>query len=514
MNKTELKQALDDYKRKSDFIRKATLDTIIKETSEQQERRVKHLLKPENYGELFDHYFGLGTPIPMADSHCAKFHIEAYNQLYKNNIITLFLKWSREFAKSVHSNVGFPFGLMQSELAKFFVTVGINQDRATLLLSDLQMQLESNQRIIADFGVQKVHGSWADGEFETEKGCYFLALGIDQPFRGLRRLSNRVHYANVDDCEDRKVAQNERLVRERGEKILSDLGGAFGKTSERLVISNNFVENKGLVAYLHNKKKGLKYTQESCKNWHDGNYNSPWPERYTNEDVKRKIDNTDPITFRREYMQIPTTEGALFKPEWIRYKAAKPLNEYRAIVGHWDLSYTAEGDYKAMALLGATENEIHVLDVFCRKCDITEAMDYHFTLVKKLHKNGATAAFYYDATAAQQAVYTEIFWQSATKHKCYETPIPEHASVDKYLRIEATLMNLLFNRRLAFADYLRENVDCKQGVEQLLVFEKGSKAHDDFPDTLEAAARLIQMYSYDEDVAFTPVLPPHKRKGY
>lgn len=514
MTKTQLQEAQEAYRRRSDFIYKATIETIIGETDAQREERVKRLLKPENYGDFFDYYFGIDTAIPMADSRCARFHIDSYVELFRMPVINQFRLWSRSFAKSVHSNVGNIFGLKQCGLTQFHVTVGINQDRANLLLADLQIQLESNQRIIADFGEQKVYGGWADGEFETMDGCYFLSLGIDQPFRGLRRLSNRVTSATVDDIEDREVAKNERMVCKRGEKITSDLIPAFSKDKKRLIVANNFIENKGVIAWIKDKKKDSKYTRISWVNWVDERGNSPWPERFDKDATQLIIDDTDPITYKREYLQTPVTEGAIIKQNWIVHKTPKPLHEYRVLLGHWDLSYTSEGDYKAFALVGATANEIHVLDVYCRKGDLTEATDYHFNLVKKLRKSGATAIFYYDATAAQEEIFGDVWTMEAAKHKCYEIPLPAHTNVDKYLRIEATLVNLLFNKRLFFADYLKDAPDFKTGKDQLLVFEKGSRAHDDFPDTLEAACRLVQGYTYPEDSNFKPVIGRVKRGGY
>ncbi len=514
MNRSQLKEAIDDYRRRSDFIKKATLETIYIETQEQRESRVKMLLKPENYGLFFNYYFGKDCSIPMADSDCAKFQIDSYKEIYKNDVITQFRLWSRGFAKSVHSDVGNPFALKQAGLVKFITIVGINEDRAKLLLSDLQIHLESNQRIIKDFGEQKVYGSWLDGEFETLDGGYFLALGIDQPFRGLRRFANRVDLAIIDDIEDRKLAKNEKLVRERGEKILSDLAPAFGKDSKRMIIANNLIENKGVISYILNKKKDSPYTKISRVDFLDKNGKTPWPERYNLKDIDIVLKDTDPITYKREYMQIPVTEGALFKPAWIIYKEPLDYSKYNMLLGHWDLSYTTEGDYKAFVFLGATDKEIHVLDVFCRKCDITEATDYHFNFTKKLLNKGAAAIFFYDATAAQQAVYSEIFIQEAAKHKTYTIPLPMHANVDKYLRIEATLINLLFNKRLVFSEKLRDTPDLKSGLEQLLVFERGSKAHDDFPDTLEAGCRLIQNYITPEEDYFKPIIHKNKRKGF
>jgi len=256
MNKKELRDAVANFKEYSAFVRKATVESIVGETEGQKQKRIELLLKPENYGLFFNHYLGKDTPIPMADSDCAWYHLKWYEELYRKPFLTQFRIVFRGGAKSVHSNVGNVLSLKQSGLIKFFLVIGINELRAKLLLADLQVQFESNQRLIKDFGPQISYGNWSDGMFETTDRCYFMSLGIDQPFRGLRHYANRIDMASVDDVEDRKVALNPRIVQERGEKILGDLVPAFGKHSQRLLVSNNYVTRTGIINYLL-KKKGL-----------------------------------------------------------------------------------------------------------------------------------------------------------------------------------------------------------------------------------------------------------------
>jgi len=43
-----------------------------------------------------------------------------------------------------------------------------------------------------------------------------MALGIEQPFRGLRHYATALKLVSVDDVEDRKVALNKLIVQERG----------------------------------------------------------------------------------------------------------------------------------------------------------------------------------------------------------------------------------------------------------------------------------------------------------
>ena len=246
--------------------------------------------------------------------------------------------------------------------------------------------------------------------------------------------------------------------------------------------------------------------------------NPSWPERYSIQDCERIKKDTDTFTYQREYCNKPVEEGKIFKAEWIRYRKAKPLATFACLLGHWDLSYKKEGDYKAMALLGFDELGLIILDLFCRKCELTEAVYYHFDLVKKLHDHGTGAGFYFDATAAQEEVFRPVFEQEAFKRRIFEIPLPDRtAVVDKFLRIEATLTNVFFNKTLAFAEYLKDTPDCITAVDQLLAFEKGSHANDDFPDTLEAAVRLTTKYAWDAngpDAVFKPIIRSHKRKGF
>ena len=87
-----------------------------------------------------------------------------------------------------------------------------------------------------------------------------MAVGIDQPFRGLKRYSHRIDLAIVDDVEDRKIASNPRRLHERCEKITRDLMQAFHKDRRRLVLCNNLSTRQGIIAHLMAQMKHLKNT--------------------------------------------------------------------------------------------------------------------------------------------------------------------------------------------------------------------------------------------------------------
>ncbi len=545
MTKTELKELLERFKTQTRRINKATLEDLIEETPEEQGARIKHLLKPENYGAFFNYYFGKDTPIPLADSECAWFHTDVYKKLYNNAFITLFNLIFRGGAKSTHANLGYPFALKQSEKASFFLVVGANELRAAMLLQDLQVQFEANNRIIKDFGVQKSYGNWTDGMFETTDRCTFMSLGIDQPFRGLRANGVRLEYASVDDIEDRKRSMNTVLTSEYVDKVTGDIQGAFSKRSERTIINNNYFTDTGFIAGLL-KKKGYKpkklntkrnfvkkekyssiYLVNLTTRYYEDIEANPecewepsWKERYSKEDCLRKIEQhkNDKATLSNEFYNTPIKVGRMFKPKMIKWVDPRPLSEYMLLVGFWDFSYTSQGDTKAFALIGCTETDYTLLNIFCRNCDISDALYYHFSNSIKWQKKNPSFISFYDANVAQRAVYEPVLTSASRRYHSFSIPLATHNTTDKYTKISTTLQNAFGSGKMFFSRKIEEHPDWEEASLQLFSFEKGCKTHDDFPDALaEALIQTQLLFAVDEEddnEENKPIIGRKKRGGY
>jgi len=518
MTKTELKTAMESFNERSKVIRESTYESLAlrKETAKEQEDRIKFLLKPENYNTFFDYYFGINTPTPLADAPCADFHQSSYMKVYNDPFIIQFRRWFRGAAKSIHTNVGNFLHLKQNDMTFFSLLIGRNQDASNLLLGDIQMHLESNERIIKDFGMQMSYGKWSDGEFETNDGKYFKALGLNQPFRGLRRGGYRPDLASVDDVEDRKEAKNKELTKEKCDKITGDLRKAFHLHRGRLIIPQNLIVRDGINESLEKKFKNSKHFHMSLVNLRDKKGNPSWHQRYTNKMVDDIDNDTDHYTSQREDYNNPIEEGKRFKKEWIRYQKIPKNTVWNAFIGYWDLSYKATGDFKAYWLLGVTQQKIYALDVFCRRTSLDEAIAWHYDKAQQRASEGTSALEYFDATAAQESVYLPIFTAEAQRRGFFQIPMADHTQgVDKHLRIDATLTNVLFNGTLVFAHYLEGTEDMKRAEEQILSFEKGTKSPDDAPDALEAGVRKAQLYfTADIQKWGKPIIHPHKRGGF
>jgi hypothetical protein len=513
MTKTELKEAKERYFMLSKMIQEATSKSLENETTDQQQDRIKRLLKPENYIEFFDYYFGVNSGLPLADAPSAKFHHDSYLKVFKDNKIRQFREWYRGAAKSIHTNVGNILHLKENNELFFAVLIGANEGLSKILLSDLQMHFESNERIIKDFGQQLSYGNWADGEFQTKDGRFFKALGLNQPFRGLRFGQYRPDFASVDDCEDRDRAKRPEMVRKYGEKITGDLKKAFHKERGRLIIPNNYIVKDGLLDFLKEKFKDSKHldisrvnlatqniTAQDCRKRTD--WEPSWKERYTRDEVIDIIEDDDHYTSQREDFNNPIEEGKLFKAHDMIHTKIAENEVFDGLLDHWDLSYTGTGDYKAGVLLGIKGIKLFVLEVFCQRCEINSAMEVRAQWFKKYLKKGYNMMGFFDATAAQQAVYTPIILQSAEDNKCPNIPMPMHQEGDKHNRIAAGITNALFRKILFWDESLKirskEHYDLF--MKQVLAFEKGTTSNDDAPDTLERGITLSQtFFGFSED---------------
>ena len=157
----------------------------------------------------------------------------------------------------------------------------------------------------------------------------------------------------------------------------------------------------------------------------------------------------------------------IFKTDWNSNAKPKPLNEYQLLIGHWDFSYSNTGDTKAFALLRIDSCSYTLLDVFCRRCDLETALEYHYVNAKKWYKVNNACVFFYDASVAQQTIYEPLLWRASSKHNSFHIPQPEHSSTDKYLRIEATLTSVLSSGKLLFSENLKESGDWEEARFQI-----------------------------------------------
>lgn len=397
--------------------------------------------------------------------------------------------WARGHAKSTHSNILIPLWLkiQKDKSFRVMVLVGKSQDNAVTLISDLQAELEHNQRYINDYGPQLKYGNWEEGRFVTKDERAFYALGRGQSPRGLRYRQYRPDYIVVDDLDDDELCRNPARVEKMYDWLLEALFGAMDMGRGRFVMVGNLISKTSVLAKL-SENKAFNVTQVNAL---DKNGKPSWKEKYTLQDIRSMIETLGYRKSQKELFNNPVVEGAVFKQEWIEWINPLPLSKYKRIIAYIDpsLKNTRTADYKAIMVVGSTGSQLHILKAFVRKCSVNEMVRWLFDFQNALAES-VVCEYYMEANFAQDLILDEFDKEGQSRGQLLPVRKDLRKKPDKFARIEA--ISPLFERGLIKLNAReKNNPDMQVFLEQLLSFEKGSRSHDDAPDALEGAVYLL-----------------------
>lgn len=438
-----------------------------------------------DYNFFVREYFG-----HIARSENAKFHTSAANKVLKNPFIRALFKWFRGCAKSTHFTVFMPMWLKIQEPRQInvMVLVSKSQEAAIGLLSDLQAELQYNERYIKDFGEQVKSGDWTEGKFRTVDGCMFVALGRGQSPRGLKDRSKRPDYIIIDDIDDDEIINNSKRIGKIFDWCLTALFGTMEGGRGRFIMVGNKI-GKDCVLARYEQTEGVEVTTVNIL---DKNGESSWPENYTLSEILSMRTFMGERRFQKEYMNNPVNEGTVFLDKHIRYGKILPLLQYKYLVCYTDPSFkdSSTADYKATMLLGKAPNgEYHLLKAYADQTSASMMVQWHYD-INEYVGGRVPVQYYMEANFLQDLILDEF--KRVGDELAYHIPIrgDQRKKPDKFSRIEA--MQPLFERGLVvFNEKERESRGMKVLIEQLLMFERGSRTNDDAPDALEGGIFLL-----------------------
>lgn len=495
------KQLLQSWNERVRWIMSA--DFSMPETPEAKQARIERARK--------DYSYFVKTYFPhIASKPCGKFHIEAAKYLLKNTDTRAVFEWARGHAKSSHLGLLIPLWLkiqIPREI-NVMVLVSKSQDAAIRLLADLQAELEYNEAYKRDFGEQVKAGSWADGEFRTTDGCMFVALGRGQSPRGLKDRAKRPDYIVIDDIDDDEMVRNPRRVKELTEWCLTALAGTMAMGRGRFVLVGNRIAKTSVLAQIA-ERPNVFHTRVNAL---DKNGNPAWGENYTPDEIRKLRDFIGERNFQKEYMNNPLVEGAIFMQKHIKYGKMLDLKYYKSLICYTDPSFknSATADYKATVLAGKTQDgHFHILKCYADICSVSAMVDWHYQLMRWV--DGRVPVLYYIEANFMQDLLIDEFKKAGDACGLH-VPIrgDKRSKGDKFARIEA--MQPLFERGLVILNEKEQNEPgMKVLEEQLLLFEKGSKTHDDAPDALESAIWLLSQRARTSTAQFRMGLRPTRK---
>lgn len=493
------KQAVERWKNHCVEIKTLTAVMYPNETPAQKQSRINRLLG--NYAEFVSYYFP-----HYATSQCGKFQVAAANKVLKTRNMKAVFMWARGHAKSTHFNIIIPLWLKAQKKRELnvMVLVGKSQDSAITLLSDLQAELKSNQRYIDDFGHQVKTGSWEDGEFVTADNCAFFARGRGQSPRGLRFRDKRPDYISIDDLDDDELVQNEARVHKLTDWVREALFGALDGGRGRFIMVGNLISKNSVLANI--AKTDTVFLSKTNALTMKGE--PTWKEKWSKQELDDMAAFMGYRAFQKEMMNNPITEGAVFKQDWIKWKRINPLNKYDQLTCYCDPSFksSSKNDYKAIKLWGKIGTELHHIEAFVRQTTVSEMVRWMYDLNERMPTN-AICNYYIEANFLQDILLDEFTREGNLRG--YQLPIrpDKRKKPDKFQRVEA--ISPLWERGVVFYNLEKQNdPDMLAGLDQLLAFEKGSRAHDDAPDADEGAIYILQKHT--RAAKFQPVFGNRK----
>lgn len=455
--------------------------------AEDKEKRIARARK--------DYIYFVETYFPhLARSKCGRFQVDAARYIKAHPNTRAVFEWARGHAKSTHISLLIPLWLALQETPDIHVMILVSksEDAADRLLGDLQAELQYNNLLIRDFGPQIVDGSWTDGEFKTKSGCLFISLGRGQTPRGIKDRGLRPDYVIIDDIDDDELVRNPRRVGEVFDWCLSALIGAMDMGRGRFILVGNRIGKDSVLSRMVERPG----TYHTIVNAIATDGLPCWREKYSLEEIKSMRDFMGERRFQKEYMNNPINEGAVFTRKNIRFGKMLPLKEYRQLICYTDPSFKAStsNDYKATMLVGITKNgEFHVIKAYADQTSVANLVRWHYD-IEAFVAGRVPVLYYMESNFIQDLIVQEF--KAVGDELGHHIPVlgDSRKKPDKFARIEA--MQPLFERSLVI---LNEDEAKAPGmlqlIDQLLMFEKGSKAHDDAPDALEGAIFMLNKRS-------------------
>lgn len=485
-----------DYQEWLEFCKQVQNATSVSfnESETEQKARIKKAKSDYNYfvKTYFPNY---------ADSDCAKFHLKFANACLKDPNFFGVAEWPREHAKSVHVTIFIPMWLIAHKELTGMLLMGKNDDDACNLLSDVQAQLQYNELFAHDFGEQYNFGSWEDGDFTTKEGIRFKAFGRNQSPRGARKNEKRPNYGVIDDIDDDEIVNNPKRVKKVVKNILGAFYFALSIKGARLVMAGNRIHHNSILANIvgdtrpgkkkregiyHSKIKALTQMVKDAA----GTIISAvvaWPERYTLEEIVRKIKKAGPVLAKQEFFHETEVEGQIFKNEYFKFVKMPHLKQMQVIVGYFDPSFENKvtSDFKAISLWGLRGEKKYCIKKFTRRCELEDAFLWMVNVEKKLPA-GVGIVWYVEKQFFSRPVKRALARVMRQTNHHISVIEDKRIKPNKYTRI--VRMEPDYASGNVFFNIEEENdPDMVEGNNQTKGIEPGYNSADDSPDADEGA---------------------------
>ncbi|MEK7242485.1 MAG: phage terminase large subunit [Planctomycetota bacterium] len=464
---------------------------------------------PETFARRYlSHYL----TAPAAPFHKELYHLMASKEANKRETVAA----PRGHGKSVLTSLVFPLWAICTQRKRFIVLLSSSSAIAEGFLASITRELEENALLRRDFGELVGREKWTDRDILTSTGIRVSARGVDSSLRGMRNFESRPDLIICDDLEDEEMVLNPQNREKLKNWFFGSVLNLLGPTGDVFVIGT-ILHHDSLLSLLLKAWRGRRYQALSPEG------EALWPGYYDGERLLL-IKNGDgqkegigTLAFECEYQNNPISpDEQLFRAGWIRYYRPEELKGELLVVtaldpalgggGRWQ-GHSRPGDYSALVTVGQQGGKIYVLEVELARRSPKETLE---AAVRNFQRWSANPLNCHSErseesqsegldnpeinphflclaieTNAFQVVLKDMLEETSRKLGLFIPIRPVRNFSDKVARV-GSLSPLVESGGILFRQ------DQKTLIDQLIQFPKG--AHDDGPDALEMAVRMLRRH--------------------
>ncbi len=488
------KQAMINWEKFRQSIRKST-PVDLTETPAQKRKRITELeADPEKWKRYyFPKFYKYKSPA---------FHLKASQRLIRN-----FIKlkhwyetrhWVRGLSKTTLTMMDVLYLVMTGKLKNIIYTSS-TYDAAELFLERYRSQLDSNQRLINDYGKQELPGSWTAGSFTTRTGIKFLALGAGQSPRGNGNEEIRPDCIIVDDFDTDEECRNPDIINKKWDWFEKALFFTVDTAEPYLIIwlGNIIAEDCCVV------RAGQIADHCEVINIRDENGVSVWPEKNSEEDIDYQLSKVSYEAGQQEMYNNPLRQGQAFKE--ITWGKCPPLKSMRFVVMYADpatsnkdkpaLRSRATASCKAVFIIGCKDFKYYVYTGWLDTVNNSVFVDWlylgqEYVGIKTVSYN------YIENNTLQQPFFEQVLvplirQKGRSRGKMLHVLSDERKKPDKWVRIEGTLQPINEAGYLIFNIDEKDNPHMKRLEAQFKSASPNSRTMDG-PDCIEGGTHIIK----------------------
>lgn len=395
------------------------------------------------------------------------FHLALYDDLqFLNGSRGVLWKIFRESAKTSLAKIKIIHSICYAK-KKFIVWTSFDKAKAAQNTYDIAVELQTNKKIISDFGQlffenstdksEKKSTKKAISEFITANNVKVLANSVGTSARGLVWGAYRPDFQIFDDIENIETAQSETQTETVIEHINEAVAGAAGY-SNFLILANN-ISDSGSIAYFQAKfKKSAKWIIRDIGVIDNTTQKPVWNKYVLTDDEADNINQLIPDekkhkislqtkrielgeqSYLREMLNITMSiEEQEFKENWLQWielSEVKQKPTYK--IATIDTAYSQNKNACRTGICinyfeRATDN--WYIEAFARRIDSAELLDYIF----QLHDDGINE-IRIEETAFQAAIQPLFRRECERRNKYPNCKGISHKGRDKVIRIRGLIV--------------------------------------------------------------------------